>query len=127
MVSDATWAAMAERYSTEQLLDAVFAVGQYHLVCFALKSCGVPLDAGVDGAAYARLASPRCASAMFVTCVVDLFEPDVGVAAVQVLRAGGCEVSVPERPDVLRAAGLELGPRGRGGQGGPHDAGRPRS
>ena len=32
IVSDATWATLAERYSTEQLLDAVFAVGQYHLV-----------------------------------------------------------------------------------------------
>ena len=49
IVSDATWAALAERYSTEQLLDAVFAVGQYHLVAFALNSCGVPLDAGVEG------------------------------------------------------------------------------
>jgi L-lactate dehydrogenase complex protein LldE len=33
--------------------------------------------------------------AFFTTCVVDLFEPDVGVAAVQVLRAAGCEVSCP--------------------------------
>lgn len=32
---------------------------------------------------------------LFVTCVVDVFEPDVGVATVRVLRAGGCEVSVP--------------------------------
>ena len=32
---------------------------------------------------------------LFVTCVVDLFEPEVGVAAVRVLRAGGCEVSCP--------------------------------
>jgi L-lactate dehydrogenase complex protein LldE len=30
---------------------------------------------------------------LLVTCVVDVFEPDVGVAAVQVLRAAGCEVS----------------------------------
>ena len=28
--------------------------------------------------------------------MVDLFEPDVGVAAVRVLRAGGCDVTVPE-------------------------------
>jgi L-lactate dehydrogenase complex protein LldE len=33
--------------------------------------------------------------ALFTTCVVDLFEPDVGVAAVQVLRAAGCDVSCP--------------------------------
>ena len=32
---------------------------------------------------------------LFVTCVVDLFQPEVGVAAVRVLRAGGCEVSCP--------------------------------
>src|SRR3954469_13201481 len=32
---------------------------------------------------------------LFVTCVVDLFEPDVGVATVRVLRASGCSVSCP--------------------------------
>jgi L-lactate dehydrogenase complex protein LldE len=32
---------------------------------------------------------------LFVTCVVDLFEPDVGVATVKVLRASGCTVSCP--------------------------------
>ena len=48
-VSDATWAALAERYDTEQLLDTVFTVGQYHTVAFALNSCGVQLDAGVPG------------------------------------------------------------------------------
>ncbi len=32
---------------------------------------------------------------LFITCVVDLFEPEVGVATVKVLRAGGCEVDVP--------------------------------
>jgi 4-carboxymuconolactone decarboxylase len=49
MVSGATWAALAERYDTEQLLDTVFTVGQYHTVAFALNSCGVQLDAGVPG------------------------------------------------------------------------------
>ena len=48
-ISDATWAALAERYDTEQLLDTVFTVGQYHTVAFALNSCGVQLDAGVPG------------------------------------------------------------------------------
>ena len=33
--------------------------------------------------------------ALFVTCVVDMLEPQVGEAAVRVLRAGGCEVSCP--------------------------------
>jgi L-lactate dehydrogenase complex protein LldE len=32
---------------------------------------------------------------LFVTCVVELFEPDVGVATVQVLRASGGQVSCP--------------------------------
>ena len=44
IVSDATWAALAESYSTEQLVDAVFTVGQYNLVSWALNSFGVPLD-----------------------------------------------------------------------------------
>jgi 4-carboxymuconolactone decarboxylase len=48
-VVDATWAALAERYSTEQLMDAVFAVGQYTLVSMALNSFGVQLDPGVPG------------------------------------------------------------------------------
>ena len=43
------WSTLAERYSTEQLLDTIFTVGQYHAVAFALNSCGVPLDAGVPG------------------------------------------------------------------------------
>lgn len=33
---------------------------------------------------------------LFVTCVVDLFGPDVGAAAVRVLRAAGAEVAVPD-------------------------------
>jgi 4-carboxymuconolactone decarboxylase len=49
VVSDETWATLAEHYSTQQLLDVVFTVGQYHTVAFALNSCGVPRDAGVPG------------------------------------------------------------------------------
>ena len=49
IVSDATWRALAERYSTQQLMDAVFAVGQYTLVSMALNSFGVQLDPSVDG------------------------------------------------------------------------------
>ncbi|GAB5470103.1 MAG: (Fe-S)-binding protein [Rhodospirillales bacterium] len=33
--------------------------------------------------------------ALFVTCLVDLFRPSVGFAAVKLLRAAGCEVEVP--------------------------------
>jgi 4-carboxymuconolactone decarboxylase len=49
VISDATWAALAERYDDKQLLEVLFAVGQYHLVSFVLNSCGVPLDAGIEG------------------------------------------------------------------------------
>ncbi len=48
-MSDATWAKLAERYSTEQLMDAVFAVGQYTLVSYALNSFGVEREPGVVG------------------------------------------------------------------------------
>ncbi|MBI3797331.1 MAG: carboxymuconolactone decarboxylase family protein [Deltaproteobacteria bacterium] len=48
-ISDATWAALSKRYRTEQLMDVVFAAGQYTLVCMALNSFGVQLDKGVKG------------------------------------------------------------------------------
>ena len=48
-VSDPTWAALAADWSTEQLVDLVFAVGQYTLVSMALNTFGVQLDAGVEG------------------------------------------------------------------------------
>jgi 4-carboxymuconolactone decarboxylase len=48
-VSDATWARLAERYNHQQMLDLVFAVGQYTMVSMVLNSCGVQLDPGVGG------------------------------------------------------------------------------
>ena len=36
-VSDTTWAVLSKKYSTEQLMDAVFTVGQYHLVSWGLE------------------------------------------------------------------------------------------
>jgi alkylhydroperoxidase family enzyme len=50
VVSDATWAVLAGKYSTEQLMDAVFTVGQYNMVSWALNSFGVPLDDFLPGA-----------------------------------------------------------------------------
>jgi alkylhydroperoxidase family enzyme len=50
LISDATWATLAARYSTEQMLDLLFTVGNYHIVSFALNSCGVVLDEGVPDA-----------------------------------------------------------------------------
>ena len=34
--------------------------------------------------------------ALFVTCLVDLFRPNVGFAAIKLLKDAGCEVEVPE-------------------------------
>ena len=48
-ISDATWAALSERYTTQQLMDVVFTVGQYNMVSMALNSFGVQLDDGVAG------------------------------------------------------------------------------
>jgi 4-carboxymuconolactone decarboxylase len=48
-VSDATWRALGDRYDTQQLMDLVFAVGQYTLVSMALNTFGVQLDPEVEG------------------------------------------------------------------------------
>ncbi len=48
-VSDATWQGLQEHYNMQQLMDLVFTVGQYNLVCMALNSFGVQLDEGLPG------------------------------------------------------------------------------
>lgn len=48
-LSDETWAALVERWETQQVIDLVFAVGQYVLVSTALRTFGVELDEGVPG------------------------------------------------------------------------------
>jgi 4-carboxymuconolactone decarboxylase len=48
-VTDSTWAALREHWSEQQILDVVFAVGQYTLVSMALNTLGVERDAGVPG------------------------------------------------------------------------------
>ena len=48
-ITDETWSALAERYGQLQLMDVVFAVGQYTLIAMALKSFGTPLDEGLVG------------------------------------------------------------------------------
>jgi len=48
-VTDATWEALAARWDEQQLLDLVFAVGQYTLVSMALNTLGVQRDPGVPG------------------------------------------------------------------------------
>jgi L-lactate dehydrogenase complex protein LldE len=41
-------------------------------------------------------AASRPRVALFVTCLVDLFRPSVGFAAIRLLEAAGCAVEVPE-------------------------------
>ncbi|HEY2145816.1 MAG TPA: carboxymuconolactone decarboxylase family protein [Steroidobacteraceae bacterium] len=51
VISDPTWGALSAKFSTEQMIDLVFTVGQYNLVSWALNSFGVPLDDFLPGAA----------------------------------------------------------------------------
>jgi 4-carboxymuconolactone decarboxylase len=48
-ISDATWARLDKTYDTRQLMDIVFAVGEYNLVSMALNSFGVQLEEGLEG------------------------------------------------------------------------------
>lgn len=48
-ISDPTWAELAKRYDTRQIIDLIFAVGQYNLVSMALNSLGVQREPGVEG------------------------------------------------------------------------------
>ena len=43
--------------------------------------------------------------ALFVTCLVDLYRPSVGSAAIRLLERAGCQVEVTYT-DLLRTAGL---------------------
>lgn len=47
-VSDATWQGLSAYYNTQQLMDIVFAIGQYNLVSMALNTLGVQLDSELD-------------------------------------------------------------------------------
>ena len=46
-LTDATWDALTARFTTEQVLDVVAAVGNYHLVAMFLNATRVALDAGI--------------------------------------------------------------------------------
>ena len=48
-ISDETWDALAASYDTRQLMDVVFAAGQYNLVSMALNTLGVQLEPGTPG------------------------------------------------------------------------------
>ncbi len=47
-ISGPTWAALSKRWNQQQLMDIVFAVGQYNLVSMALNTFGVQIEEGVD-------------------------------------------------------------------------------
>jgi 4-carboxymuconolactone decarboxylase len=47
-ISDETWAALAEAYDTEQLIEATMVVGHYTMLAGALNSFGVELDEGLE-------------------------------------------------------------------------------
>ena len=46
-MSDDTWRGLSGHYSTQQMMDLVFTIGQYNLVSMALNSFGVQLDEGL--------------------------------------------------------------------------------
>jgi alkylhydroperoxidase family enzyme len=48
-LSDETWDALSETYSTQQMMDVVFTCGQYRMLAGGLKSFGVQLDPGLTG------------------------------------------------------------------------------
>lgn len=48
-IADGTWAALETHCSEQQLMDIVFAVGQYTLVAMAMNSFGIALDEGLQG------------------------------------------------------------------------------
>ena len=49
MIEDSTFSALSEHYNLQQILDLIFAVGQYTLVSMALNTLGVQLDEGIEG------------------------------------------------------------------------------
>jgi alkylhydroperoxidase family enzyme len=58
-ITDDTWAALAQLYSTEQLMDVVFCVGQYVLVSMAVKTFGIQLEDWAHDHHVARSLPPR--------------------------------------------------------------------
>lgn len=48
-ITDATWAALGERYDVAQLIELPMLVGHYHMVAMTLNSLGVQVDEGLGG------------------------------------------------------------------------------
>lgn len=49
VIRDATWRALAQRYSERELSDLIFIVGQYTFVAMWARSGGFPMEAGAPG------------------------------------------------------------------------------
>jgi len=49
---------------------------------------------------------------LFVTCLVDLMRPEIGLAAVKLLESAGCTVEVPERQTCCGQPAYNSGDRG---------------
>ena len=49
MITDATWRDLREQWTEQQVMDLVFAIGQYTLVSMALNSFGVQTEDGSEG------------------------------------------------------------------------------
>ena len=49
IIEDATWNILTRHLSTEQVMDAVFTVGQYNMLAMALNTLGVQREEGVPG------------------------------------------------------------------------------
>ena len=49
MIGNRTWKALTERYNAQQVLDLLFAAGQYTLVSMVLNSVGIQLEEGFEG------------------------------------------------------------------------------
>ncbi len=47
-LSDATWAALAERYDERLLIEVPMLVGNYHAVAFTVNSLGIQLEPGYE-------------------------------------------------------------------------------
>jgi alkylhydroperoxidase family enzyme len=51
-ICDTTWATLSAHFSTEQLMDLIFALGQYVMLGWAIHSFGIQVESGVDRVGY---------------------------------------------------------------------------
>ncbi|HEY7172301.1 MAG TPA: carboxymuconolactone decarboxylase family protein [Vicinamibacterales bacterium] len=49
MIPDASWSALAKRYNSAQMMDAIFTVGQYSMISMLVRSGGVQQESGKSG------------------------------------------------------------------------------